>query len=61
LFYIIYNKDSGQIEKTVDIPAFLKHLVSCDENQEVLESESTINPNLYEVLDGKLTPKPTAE
>ena len=59
MFYIIYDKKSGQIEKTIDMPEFLRNLISCDDGQDVIESDETINPALFEIRHGKLVLKPT--
>lgn len=59
MFYIIYDKKSGQIDKMVDMPEFLKHLVSFNENQGVIESHEDINPALFEAENGKLVLRST--
>ena len=57
----IYDKNTGSIKRSVDIPEFLRHMIELADNEAMIEIPRMANDATEYIKDGKLTPKPIAD
>ena len=61
MIFAIYDKSTGIIIRSVDIPEFLQHMINISENEALINIPRMANDTTEYIKDGVLTPKPIAD
>lgn len=61
MFYAIYDKLTGRIERTISLPFFIPEMFVLGDNEDFVEITREANDTLEYIKDGVLTPKPIAD
>lgn len=57
MIYAIYDKKTGIITRSIDIPEFLQHMIDISEHEAIVEITRMANDETEYIKDGQLTPK----
>lgn len=61
MIFAIYDKGTGSIKRSVDIPEFLQHMINIGDNEALITIPRMANDSTEYIKDGVLTPKPIAD
>lgn len=61
MIFAIYDKSTGIIIRSVDIPEFLQHMISVGENEALIAIPRMADDTTEYIKDGVLTLKPIAD
>lgn len=57
MIYAVYTVETGEIDRVVDTPDFMKSKIEVLQGQSITEIGMMIYNDSYYIKDGKLTPK----
>ena len=61
MIYAVYDAGTGEIDRVVDTPDFMKSKIDVLDGQSIAEIDTMIYNDCHYIKDGKLTPKPIVD
>lgn len=61
MIFAVYDKNTGEIVKSIDIPSFMVDIMTLKTNELRVEIPRMANDATEYIKDGVLTPKPIAD